>query len=788
MTFQTSTDSISIPSNIVGVMKPADLLICCNCTKRGHDSSMCKDNRWSKHFPTPPFVSNYTDGPTYVNEKDQPSNIVQQPNDDVIKSQNKTNSKESNTNVVGSVFASDDLLPFPKELLKKKQSQQKAFPQNVWEDETNIGYIIYKCGEFYTIENNGMEITYTITARKGFNTYNIMLCQVVPHFLENLLKLFMFEVKIYRKIGSTNEIILRIRTYVDLINDLRRLILYWLSLDDDEKDYVMFLDLPYERIEMIKLLKSKVQKLGTESGNAVSLYDGIISSKLLMQKANNEFQYLNAFNRMQQSQNKLLLILNDHPNLRKLPEEIQEFITILEQLEGSDVPLQAYLQILTVYNFVFVPHTPPKSFITKYGKYSKPNVNKNTRKGNSNTNPSKGKAPVQQNLSIPVTQINRPFNNDNSQFRKHNQSNLITIEPQGIDDFIELENTNATYTYVRFDDTVNKINATNDNSNNVENYETSEYNKLQETAVSQIGRYKNNFVTDRNIIECNLPSTSYDSLTKDTTNDKYTNITVNMLNKNQANETPDNLKLNMNNSKTNEYQNIDKCTNIFVSVSNKNQAPTSSNVESEKQKNNNKYTNITVSISNKDRATDISSNSNNSTNDNCRSTEINNSENNKINDENDLLCIEINKEGQNRMEERSQNQENIQDTAKSARSARRREKRKTREKYGPVTQQLKKTIDRCFKLRKLSNTIQRDLSVCLSDDLNYWRKFVTKIEGMVKMCGVIHIKKALLVLKNKLAENIAERKNICMFHKLVNIEIQHQEQVKSLYDNFDADS
>lgn len=787
MTFQTSTDKISIPSNIVGVMKPVDLLICCNCTKRGHDSSMCKDNRWSKHFPTPPFVSNYTDGPTYVNEEDQPLNIVQQPNDDVIKSQNKTNSKESNTNVVINVFASDDLLPFPKELLKKKQSQQKAFPQNVWEDETNIGYIIYKCGEFYTIENNGMEITYTITARKGFNTYNIMLCHVVPHFLENLLKLFMFEVKIYRKIGSTNEIILRIRTYVDLINDLRRLILYWLSLEDDEKDYVMFLDLPYERIEMIKFLKLKVEKLGTESGNAISLYDGIISSKLLMQKANNELQYLNMFNRIQENQKKLLLILNDHPNLRKLPEEIKKFITILEQLKSTDIPLQAYLQILTVYNFVFVPHTPPKSFITKYGKYSKPNVNKNTRKRNSNTNPSKGKVLVHQNSPIPVTQINRSSNSDNSQSRKSNPYNLVSIKPQDVNNFIQLENTNTTYTCARLDDTVNEINGTNENSNDAENYRTSEYNKLPETAVSQSGLYKNNFVTDRNIIERNLPSTSYDSSPKNTTTDKYTNITVNMLNKNQANETPDNLNLNMNNSKTDKYQNIDKCTNIFVRVSNKNQARTC-NVENEKQKNNNKYTNITVSISNKDRATDISSNSNNSTNDNCQSTEISNLENKKINDGNNVLCIEINKKGQNRMEEKSQNQDNIQDTLKSTKSARRREKRRTREKYDPATQQLKKTIERCFKLRKLRDTIQRDLSVCLSDDLNYWKMFVTRIEGMVRMCGVIHIKKALLVLKNKLAENTVERKNICMFHKLVNIEIQHQEEVKSLYNNFDIDS
>ncbi|XP_035722200.1 uncharacterized protein LOC118441636 isoform X2 [Vespa mandarinia] len=781
----TTTNGISIPSNILGVMKPADRLFCCNCTKRGHDSSMCKDNRWSKHFPTPSFVSNYTDGPTYINEKDQAVNVVEQSNDDVIQSQNRTNSNESNTNILVNVLASDDLLPFPKELLKRKQSQKKAFPQNVWEDETNISYIIYECGVFYTIENNGMEITYTITARKGFNTYYIMERRVAPYFLENLLKLFMFEVKIYKKNGSTNEIVLRIRTYADLINDLRRLILYWLSLEDDEKDYVMFLDLPLKRIEMLKLLNLKMKKLGTESGNALKLYDGIVSSKLFLQITRHELKYLNVFSRIQESQKKLLLILNDHPNLRKFPEEIQEFITILERSKSTNVPLQAYLQILTVYNFIFVPHTPPKSFVTKYGKYKKPNVNKNTRKGNSNANASKGKASAQQNLTIPVIQTDRSSNNNDLRSRKSNQCNLVSKEPQNVNDFIQLENTNATYTYVSCDDTVNEINKTNENSN-TENYRTSEYSNLPKTTMSQGEWYNNDVTTNRNIMEYNLPSTSHNSVSKNTTSDKYTNITVNMLNKNQADETPDNVKLNMNNTKTDEYKNIDKCTNIIVSVSNKNQGHTS-NVENEKQQNNNKYTNITVSISNKDQGINISPNANNSTNDNCQSTEVNNSEHKKMDDKNDVVCIEIKKKAENQIEDKSQNQDNINDSDKAAeRTTKKKGKKRGRDKYDPTTQQLKKTTERCFKLQKLSSVIQRDLSICSSDDFNYWKMFANRIEGMVKMCGVIHIKKALIVLKNEIAKQTVTRKNICMLQKLVNIELQHQEQVKSLYNHFDV--
>lgn len=41
-------------------MKPKREQHCCNCTQKGHDSSSCTRYRWSQHFPTPSFVSNYS--------------------------------------------------------------------------------------------------------------------------------------------------------------------------------------------------------------------------------------------------------------------------------------------------------------------------------------------------------------------------------------------------------------------------------------------------------------------------------------------------------------------------------------------------------------------------------------------------------------------------------------------------------------------------------------------------------------------------------------------------------
>lgn len=791
----TTTDQISIPLNVLGVMKPADRLFCCNCTKRGHDSSTCEDYRWSQHFPTPSFVSNYTDGPTYVDDTNE------------VNYTNTLNaiSEKSNKDIITNVHVSDNLLPFPKELIKKKISQKKAFPENVWERNHNIAFVIYECGYFYTIENNGMEITYIITARKGFNTYNIMECKVVPYFVEKLQSLFMFHVKIYKTKGTNNEIVLRVRTFAHLINGLCRLILYWLSLDDDEKNHVMFLDLPLQRTDLINFLESEISKLRKETGNALELYNTINSIKNELYSPINLEIHVNLVTRLRVTQTKLLSILNNHPNLRTILEEIHEFIKILKQLTGMDVPLQAYLQILTVYNFVFVPHTPPKSFINKYGKYTSPKAKKNTRKCNAKTNFLEKKIPVWQDLQM-HNKMNQSFinilpNNPDYQTSQGSNSNNLTVcypvqnEPSNINDFIHLENSTATYSHMIYNDSIKYTNRTEENIN-PQNYRISEYNYIPEPAIVPNECYNDNNALDRNIIDYNLPSTSYDLYPVDNISDKYTNITVNMLNKNEADETAGNRELNMNNSKIDEYQNSDKCTNIVVSVSNKDQIRTC-NIENEKeQPKNNKYTNITVSISNKDQnryATCSSSNLNNFTNDNSQSTEVNYPENNQLNNENNSVCIEINKNAQSQIEKKSL-KEDIKNKSKAkksnkeikpAKADQKKGKQNVRPKYDVTTRQLNKAKGRLVKLQNLQDIIQRELSTCTSNNPNHWKIFVNKIEKMVKNCQILHITKALDVSKEKIKQKTSIRKSICMLQKMVFMELLHQKEIKNLYDRFD---
>ncbi|XP_057330252.1 uncharacterized protein LOC130670760 isoform X2 [Microplitis mediator] len=61
----TTPDTINIPAEPNKILKPSSKLSCCNCTRRGHDSSTCPRYRWSQHFPSPYSVTSYTEGPGY---------------------------------------------------------------------------------------------------------------------------------------------------------------------------------------------------------------------------------------------------------------------------------------------------------------------------------------------------------------------------------------------------------------------------------------------------------------------------------------------------------------------------------------------------------------------------------------------------------------------------------------------------------------------------------------------------------------------------------------------------
>lgn len=828
----TTTNDVSIPSNSLSVMKPANLLICCNCTKRGHDSSMCKDYRWSQHFPTPAFVSNYTDGPTYIEKQSKNSDLQFLDDVNVLFENDTNNGVENNTFTV----CASDLLLFPKELLQRRKSRKKAFLQNIpqlsrQENEYDVSYTIYQCGEFYTLEENGMEIKYDIIARKGFNTYKIMTCEVIPSFLEKLLELFSFEVKIYKKMSAPNEIVLRVRTFFDLINDLCRLILYWLSLEDDEKDFVISLDLPLKRKAMIKILHSKIQKFGTQTGIPSLLYDTIVSLKKELLYARNDQEYDNILSRLQDTQFKLLMILYMHPSLCKITGEIHELVRALEQSTSENVPLQQYLQILTIYNFLFVPHTPAKILITRFGKSSNPAVilraGKRKKKSKLNINTPKEQTVIQNSSQIPIT-VNRMINYSDSQTHEalevnSTQTSEITQNVNNMS-YNTIQNHISSPMMTEMPQNLMTFDNNNDQNNTLRNYRPLEHNNQLEKMMIQNETYNNDLVVNRdmgqyesvsshNVHPMNI-SEKYTNITvlvnKDQVHNtggpkssidncehneigninKCTNITFNVSNKNHT-HTAANIESNIDDSKNNKRQNTNKYTNITVSVSNKNQTRTTTsfqsnvdNAKSNKHQNSNKYTNITVSVSDKNQMHPISttSNLNNYENNEMSSFKGNDLKSNQFNNDDDVVCIEIKnkvpshgeKQQTNKQQNNSDNTKQINNNTKDSENNKNQDKNKANNN----NKQLRLALHQKSVLNAVKKSIKKGLK---SEDLNDWKPIVVKIKKMIRSCPLLHIVRAANMLHEKIFQNEKIRYNVYAFHRLINMELRHQEDIIKLF-------
>lgn len=585
---------------------------------------------------------------------------------------------------------------------------------------------------------------------------------------------------------------------------------------------------------MLNILNSEIKKLGTEQGNATKMYNTIFSLKDGLQNTRNQEKYDKMLSQLQETQRKLLLILNDHPNLQKVPKEMQKHIKILERSSSENVPMPQYLQILTLYNFLFIPHTPPKSFITKYGKKPKLGAipSKNTKKCNPNNTVPSAQTPVQNNSTIPVIITNR------SSKKKSSQTCEAVEYNSAKDDFSNMNNvTKETYIpppqttvsshHVRFDEDIDEIEIS-------ENYRTSECYDPSETVLTPNDDFSDDFIFNKNIVQYDTVSSLHDFLPIDTASEKCTNITVNVSNKDKVHVT-DSLNSNINNSINNEDQNISKCTNITLNVSNKNPTDTvaisksnKDNSKDDKCQDTNKYTNITVSVSNKDQthtttkfqsnvnspinnkhqnsnkytnitvsvsgknqthtAVSTISDLNNTTDYNLQSNNIdnaNNSENNQNVDDDDVVCIKINKKVPNYIEE--QQKQNTNKKKKKTKWSNADKETKRPDAQVLTSRAIKTTNNIRSKLIQLNNVIKQNLSLCSSNNIEDWKTLSRSIGSAIQF-KIPHINKAAKALKARINKNILSIQDVKMFQGLVNMELQHQNRINNLCKTYASSS
>ncbi|XP_012537031.1 uncharacterized protein LOC105837089 isoform X2 [Monomorium pharaonis] len=406
--YHQTTDMSNTPQDPGNVIKPARLLYCCNCVKRGHESSTCRRYRWSEYFPTPSDVTNYTDGPTYSsfsrpdpesdfsslktreNETSIPQNVTDiqlaieramiedvEPSTNVDMSSLNTNVCVPSTSQVTAVISQvEENSPMAHNILSILNANlQKEQHQTVVGD-INFIEIIHSYGTFYNKNHNNARMIL-----KNLNLFyqnrnqmlnNLRIRKLVPDFLKALLeKSIQFEVKIgfiqQRRFLFLQ--ILAMKEYIEFLYDLLR---YWLNLPDDEKDYGLDVFLPIHTMKMYNLLITRMPQLkkmrftcyadyiGGENDPRY-IYDCIKEKKAKLNHCKgSKKKYINVRRNLWRLQIQLLMIVNTEPepnSLVKTFPKMMETFKLQRNLMGEKLDTATYLGLILLYNKLFVPHT-----------------------------------------------------------------------------------------------------------------------------------------------------------------------------------------------------------------------------------------------------------------------------------------------------------------------------------------------------------------------------------------------------------------------------------------------
>ncbi|KAK9308663.1 hypothetical protein QLX08_001397 [Tetragonisca angustula] len=351
----TRTCEINIPENLSEVMKPADLLYCCNCTKRGHDSSTCNEYRWSQHFPTPAFVSNYTG--ELQNEVPTCENIT------------------------------EDVIP----LIKPTKAKHRTFLPD--KNDLEGLCVIYSYGTFYTKKLHGEQNVrklFTLDIHPSHLT-SLLKGRVAPTFLDELSKVVKFEIKMYYDVS--NELMIRVRSIKHLPQHILELFLYWLKLDDEDKHLEITINLPRGNKKLSRYLTSKIEELHKNLGDPNHICAEIEQLEISLNATQNPETSVSILQKLMDYRGNLRKIYLTKPKNKDLILQLRKCIKHLRKCSVDEVYLEKYLKIIVIYNKIFLPRkltdTELKRFLAKY--YKKQGNNNKTEKNNEIKKAKKGK-------------------------------------------------------------------------------------------------------------------------------------------------------------------------------------------------------------------------------------------------------------------------------------------------------------------------------------------------------------------------------------------------------------
>ena len=350
----TRNSEISIPGNLSEVMKPADSLYCCNCTKRGHDSSTCHEYRWSQHFPTPAFVSNYTDEPECQN----PSYIY---------------------------IKSSDMIPLSKKAAKKMgKLRHVSFPTG--NDIPQCCQVLYAYGSFQTKKQNGEEVlqnapgpvvSYVKTFLQGRNS---------TAMLDKISKLVKFEVKVFR--NPHKVLMVRLRTVLNMSKYLLEIFLYWFQLSDEDKNLHIDVSLPRGLKNMQQFLTAKWQALQEPvQEHPKDIHKEIQFLKVSMANIHDANTLSSVSRKIVELEGKLVIMYHMQPKLSTLVARLEQVIKRLNKTEKKakngvipDLKFGLFFYIIVLYNKLFLPRTlTDPELRSLFDSYTELQINENNK-------------------------------------------------------------------------------------------------------------------------------------------------------------------------------------------------------------------------------------------------------------------------------------------------------------------------------------------------------------------------------------------------------------------------
>nr|XP_003699403.1 PREDICTED: uncharacterized protein LOC100881772 isoform X1 [Megachile rotundata] len=329
----TQNSAINIPDNLSDVMKPADLLYCCNCTKRGHDSSTCNEYRWSQHFPTPAYVSNYVDGPEYENTE---PHAVSSKNEDVI-------------------LLSDT-----------KKHKTKTFEEG--QDNLEGCFVVFSYGQFLTKNPNGEEVKKNLINDQihASQLTNFFKGRILPSFLDNLKKVVNFEIKVYY--DEKRELMTRVRSIADVAPRICDIFVFWLKLSDEDKHLEVCVNFPRATKKMLRYLNSKLGELEKELNDPNKLYNEIMRQNTKLSNAKDSSEAASISKMILRLRGKLMKVFHAKPRMSDSVMKLKKLVKSVAAAGKRRVDIPLYLSIALTYNKIFIPRKLTDTEMTRLRK------------------------------------------------------------------------------------------------------------------------------------------------------------------------------------------------------------------------------------------------------------------------------------------------------------------------------------------------------------------------------------------------------------------------------------